>query len=107
MSLRREFPWPLDSDFFEIAQEPTDWKYLVYVKSAQEYSNFKRYALIVGLQFNYGKYTLSYVKKNDNRDRELYTLLKLLGLKEENYLTFRQNEKEDKNARSESSDTFK
>lgn len=93
MSLRREFPWPLDSDFFEIAQEPTDWKYLVYVKSAQEYRNFKRYALIVGLQFNYGKYTLSYVKKNDNRDRELYTLLKLLGLKEENYLTFRQNEK--------------
>lgn len=93
MSLKREFPWPLDSDFFEIAQEPTDWKYLVYVKSAQEYRNFKRYALIVGLQFNYGKYTLSYVKKNDNRDRELYTLLKLLGLKEENYLTFRQNEK--------------
>lgn len=93
MSLRREFPWPLDADFFEIAQEPTDWKYLVYVKSAQEYKNFKRYALIAGLQFNYGKYTLSYVKKNDNRDRELYTLLKLLGLKEENYLTFRQNEK--------------
>lgn len=91
-SFRREFPWPLDSDFFEIAQEPTDWKYLVYVKSAQEYRNFKRYALIVGLQFNYGKYALSYVKKNDNRDRELYDLLKLLGLKEEDYLNFRRNE---------------
>ena len=51
---RRDFPWPLDADFFELAQDPIDWKYLVYVKSAQEYKNFKRYALILGLQYNCG-----------------------------------------------------
>lgn len=88
---RRDFPWPLDADFFELAQDPIDWKYLVYVKSAQEYKNFKRYALIFGLQYNCGDYRLSYIKKKDERDRELYYLLKILGLKEENYLCYREN----------------
>ena len=49
---RDRFPWPLDVTFFEVAQDPIDWKYQVYVKSRREYKNFKRYSLIYGLQFN-------------------------------------------------------
>lgn len=91
-TLRREFPWPLDSDFFEFAQNPVDWKFQVYVKSAKEYRNFKRYALVYGLEFNHGDFVLSYVKKKDERDRDFYYLLKMLGVKENNYLTYRENE---------------
>ena len=37
-----EFPWPLDVSFFEIAQDPIDWKYQVYVTSRLQYKNFRR-----------------------------------------------------------------
>lgn len=49
MSITRkdEFPWPLDINFFEVAQAPVDWKYQVFVTSRLEYKNFKRYALII------------------------------------------------------------
>lgn len=40
---RSNFPWPLDGDFFEVAQEPVDWKYQAFVRSRKEYKNFKRY----------------------------------------------------------------
>ena len=40
---RAEFPWPLNDDFFEVAQNPVDWKYQVYVKCCNEYKNFKKY----------------------------------------------------------------
>lgn len=78
---RREFTWPLDADFFEVAQEPVDWKYQVYVKSRKEYKNFRRYALIYGLEFNRAGYKLSYVKRDDEKDQTLYSLLKILGCK--------------------------
>ena len=31
-----EFPWPLDEAFFEVAQNPVDWKYQVYVNARRE-----------------------------------------------------------------------
>lgn len=78
---QRTFSWPLSDSFFEVAQNPVDWKYQVYVKSRKEYKNFKKYALIYGLEFNRGKYKLSYVKKDGDIEREPYYLLKILGVK--------------------------
>lgn len=80
-----EYPWPLDDDFFEVAQNPVDWKYQVYVKCCDEYKNFKRYALIFGLEFNRAKFKLSYVRKNGDKEREPYYLLKMLGIKKKKY----------------------
>lgn len=79
------FPWPLNDDFFEVAQNPVDWKYQVYVKCCNEYKNFKRYALIYGLEFNRAKFKLSYVKRDGDNEREPYYLLKILGLKKTKY----------------------
>ncbi len=77
---QREFTWPFNSDFFEVAQNPVDWKYQVFVKSRKEYKNFKRYALIYGLEFNRAEYKLSYVKRDGDLEREPYYLLKILGI---------------------------
>lgn len=76
-----EFTWPLDADFFEVAQEPVDWKCQVFVQSRKEYKNFKRYALLYGLEFNRSKFKLSYVKRDSEKNRMLYSLLKILGVK--------------------------
>ncbi|MST52784.1 hypothetical protein [Hornefia butyriciproducens] len=78
---RSNFPWPLDGDFFEVAQEPVDWKYQAFVRSRKEYKNFKRYALLYGLEFNRAKFKLSYVKRDGDKEREPYYLLKTLGAK--------------------------
>lgn len=75
------FPWPLDVNFFEVEQDSVDWKYQVYVKSRREYKNFKRYALIYGLQFNRAKFKISYVKNVDDKENEIFYLLKILGAK--------------------------
>lgn len=75
------FPWPLDIRFFEYAYEPFDWKYQVYVKAMKEYKNFKRYALVYGLQFNRVKFKLSYIKNEDDKVNELYYMLRILGIK--------------------------
>ena len=85
MNVKREdqFPWPLSIDFFEKAYEPLDWKYQVYVKSRKEYKHFKRYALLYGLEFNRCKFKLSYIKNDDDKENELYYVLKLLGVKTE------------------------
>ena len=82
---RPNFPWPLDSDFFEVAQEPVDWKYQTFVRSRKEYKNFKRYALLYGLEFNRAKFKLSYVKCDGDKEKEPYYLLKLLGAKRVKY----------------------
>ena len=82
---RVAFPWPLNDAFFEVAQNPVDWKYQVYVKCCNEYRNFKRYALIYGLEFNRAKFKLSYVKRDGDKEREPYYLLKILGLKKKKY----------------------
>lgn len=82
---RAEFPWPLSANFFEIAQEPVDWKYQVFVKSRKEYKNFKRYALLFGLEFNRSKFKLSFVKRDGDKEREPYYLLKMLGVKKYPY----------------------
>lgn len=76
---RDEFPWPLNIEFFEIAQAPVDWKYQVYVTSRMEYKNFRRYALVYGLAFSKCKIKLSYIKNENSNERELYYLLKILG----------------------------
>lgn len=85
MNVKREdqFPWPLTIEFFEKAYEPLDWKYQVYVKSRKEFKHFKRYALIYGLEFNRCKFKLSYIKNDDDKENELYYILKLLGIKTE------------------------
>lgn len=82
---KTEFTWPLDDDFFEVAQEPVDWKYQVFVKSRKEYKNFKRYALLYGLEFNRAKFKLSYVRRDGDRERDPYYLLKILGIKKVRY----------------------
>lgn len=82
---KSDFTWPLNDEFFEVAQEPVDWKYQVYVKARKEYKNFKRYALIFGLEFNRGNYKLSYVKRKGNQEREPYYLLKILGITKKKY----------------------
>lgn len=78
---RADFPWPLTDKFFEVAQEPVDWKYQVFVKARKEYKNFKRYALLFGLEFNRSKFKLSFVKRDDDKERAPYYLLKILGVK--------------------------
>ena len=78
---RDRFPWPLDVTFFEVALDPIDWKYQVYVKSRREYKNFKRYALIYGLQFNRVKFKLSFVKNVDDKENEMFYLMKILEAK--------------------------
>lgn len=90
---RAEFSWPLNDDFFEVAQNPVDWKYQVYVKCCNEYKNFKRYALIYGLEFNRAKFKLSYVKRDGDQEREPYYLLKILGLKKKKYTSTKVNKK--------------
>ena len=75
-----EFPWPLDVSFFEIAQDPIDWKYQVYVTSRLQYKNFRRYALFYGLVFSKSKIKLSYVKNEKGVENDLYYLLKILNI---------------------------
>lgn len=82
---RSEFPWPLDGDFFEVAQEPVDWKYQAFVRSRKEYKNFKRYALLYGLEFNRANFKLSFVRRDGDKEREPYYLLKMLGVKRLKY----------------------
>jgi len=73
------FPWPLDDEFFIVAQNPVDWKYQVYVKARKEYRHFKEYALLFGLEFNRAKYRLSYVRRDGEKDRTPYSRLIMLG----------------------------
>lgn len=91
MNVKREdqFPWPLTIEFFESAYEPLDWKYQVYVKSRKEFKHFKRYALIYGLEFNRCKFKLSFIKNDDDKENELYYILKLLGVKTEKIFMIR------------------
>lgn len=78
---RDEFPWPLNIQFFEIAQAPVDWKYQVYVTSRLEYKNFRRYALVYGLAFSKCDIKLSYIKNETGKEKDLYYLLKILNAK--------------------------
>lgn len=72
-----EFPWPLDAHFFEVVQEPVDWKYNVFLTSRKEYKNFRRYALAYGLAFSRVPVKLSYIKHENDKDMELYYLLRI------------------------------
>lgn len=82
---KSNFSWPLTDSFFEIAQEPVDWKYQVFVKARKEYKNFKRYALLYGLEFNRARFKLSFVKRDGDREKDQYYLLKILGVKKHPY----------------------
>ena len=78
-------PWPLDIAFFECAYEPLDRNYQIFLKSKMEFRNFKRYALLYGLEFNRLGCKLSYVKTENRKDNELYHMLKMLGIKVTKY----------------------
>jgi hypothetical protein len=78
-------PWPLDINFFEYSYEPLEQNYQIFLKSKMEFKNFKRYALLYGLEFNRLSCKLSYVKSEDRKDNEIYHLIKMLGLKVRKY----------------------
>ena len=78
-------PWPLDINFFEYSYEPLEQNYQIFLKSKMEFKNFKRYALLYGLEFNNLGCKLSYVKSEDHKDNELYHLIKMLGIKVRKY----------------------
>ena len=80
-----EFSWPLDINFFEVAQAPVDWKYQVFVTSRLEYKNFRRYALVYGLAFSKCAVKLSYIKNERDGESELYYLLRILNAKVKSY----------------------
>lgn len=87
----REFPWPLDNDFFEKAQDLVDWKAQVYVRSRKEYKNYKAYALLFGLEFNRTHFKLSYVRRSGEQKRSLYYMLNLLGARITSYEKVKRN----------------
>jgi len=84
-------PWPLDIKFFEYSYQAFDLKYQVFLKSKMEYHNFKRYALLYGLEFNRVGCKLSYVKTEENKDNDLFYMLTLLGVKIKKYASFNSN----------------
>ena len=84
-------PWPLDVSFFEYSYEPLSSNYQIFLKSKREFRNFKRYAFLYGLEFNRVGCKLSYVKSENQRDNELYHLIKMLGIKVEKYHNDNQN----------------
>lgn len=84
-------PWPLDIKFFEYCYQPLDLRYQVFLKSKMEYKNFKRYALVYGLEFNRVGCKLSYVKTEENKDNDLFYMLTLLGVNIRKYSSFNSN----------------
>lgn len=82
-------PWPLDIHFFEVACEPLDWKYQIFLKSKVEFRNFKKYALLYGLEFNRIGCKLSYVKSEHDKENDVFHMLTLLGVKIKPYREFR------------------
>ena len=98
VSRKMDFPWPLDMDFFEIAQDPADWKYQTYVRSRMEYKNYKRYALVYGLEFCRSKVVLSYIKNEKDTVSDMYYLLRILGAESVPY-SMQYQSKQLKNAR--------
>ena len=79
------FPWPLNDDFFELAQDPVDWKDQVYVRSRKEYKNFKRYAFLYAMEFNRAGFKLSYVHRKGEEELEYYYMLRLYGVHKTRY----------------------
>ena len=84
-------PWPLDVKFFEYSYQALDLKYQVFLKSKMEYRNFKRYALVYGLEFNRVGCKLSYVKTEENKDNDLFYMLTLLDIKIRKYSSYSSN----------------
>lgn len=84
-------PLPLDIKFFEYCYQPLDLRYQVFLKSKMEYKNFKRYALVYGLEFNRVGCKLSYVKTEENKDNDLFYMLTLLGVNIRKYSSFNSN----------------
>lgn len=84
-------PWPLDIKFFEYSYQALDLKYQIFLKSKMEYRNFKRYALLYGLEFNRVGCKLSYVKTEENKENDLFYMLTLLGVNIRNYSSYTSN----------------
>ena len=80
-----KLPWPLDIKFFEYSHIAEDLKYQIYLKSKIEYKNFNRYALLYGLEFTRIGCELSYVKNENEKENDLYFVLRLLGIKPKKY----------------------
>lgn len=83
-----KLPWPLDVEFFKRSTIPLDWKYQIFYQSKLEFANFYRYALLYGLQFNRTKFKLSYIREENQKDNDLFFVLKLLGAKIKPYKSF-------------------
>lgn len=84
-------PWPLDIKFFEYSFQALEWKYQVFLKSKMEYRNFKRYALLYGLEFNRVGCKLSYVRTENNKENDLFYMLTLLGVRIRKYSSYNSN----------------
>ena len=80
-----QYPWPLTKEFFEGCSDVDSQVFRIYSESRKERANFKRYSLIYGLLFNKSNLVISYVKNENEKVNELYCLLKLLGIPEEDY----------------------
>lgn len=78
-------PYPLDIKFFNACNN-CDWKYQIFIKSKMEYKNFKKYALVYGLQFNRVGCKLSYIKSENNTTNDVFNILKLLDIKITRYV---------------------
>ena len=84
-------PWPLDISFFEYSYGALDKKYRLFLKSKMEFQNFRRYALIYGLEFNRAGFKLSYVRNDGDKENEMYHIFRLLGVKSKRYQSIRSN----------------
>ena len=83
-----KMPWPLDIKFFETAHIPSDINYQIFLKSKMEFKNFNRYALLYGLEFNRVGCKLSYVKEENNKQNDLYFVLKILNVNIKKYNSY-------------------
>ncbi len=73
-------PWPLDIRFFEYVHPAYDWKYQIFLRSKMEYSRFKTYALLYGLEFNRVGLELSYIKNENGKENSIHYLLDMIGI---------------------------
>ena len=78
-------PWPLSEMFIERAYNPKELPFQVYYAALGERSNFLRYALFYGLYFSQCDTKISFVRRYGEDTTNYYELLRLIGLKDEDY----------------------
>lgn len=83
-------PWPLSELFIERAYMPKELAFRVYYAALGERSNFLRYALFYGLYFSQCDTKISFVKRYGENTTEAYELLRLIGLKTDDWTSMRE-----------------